>query len=58
MIFIPIILAVLYIALAMMFISLSFIVFLGRKKIKRKINQIKNSSPVKIEIVCSNDSHI
>lgn len=42
MIFIPIILAILYIALAVMLIAFSLVAFIGRKKIKKQIKDIRS----------------
>ena len=49
-------LAILYIALAVMFIAFSFIIFLARKKIKPAIERIKNAPKIEIKIV--RKSHI
>lgn len=51
-------LAILYIALAVLFIAFSFMVFLGRKKIRRMIERIKSKTGVKVEIVIKEKSHI
>lgn len=51
-------LAILYIALAVIFIAGSIMAVLGRKKIKKAIERIKNRSRVKIEIKVVEKSHI
>lgn len=58
MMFIIFLLAILYIALAVLLIAFSLVVFLGRKKIKKAIEKIKSRSRIKIEIKVVEKSHI
>ena len=51
-------LAILYIALAVIFIAGSIIALLAKNKIKKIIDKIKNRSRVKIEVKVVEKSHI
>lgn len=51
-------LAILYIALAVIFIAGSIVALLAKNKIKKIIDKIKNRSRVKIEVKFVEKSHI
>lgn len=53
-----IILAILYIALAVMFIAFSLIVKLGIRKIKPIIERLNSNPIIRIEIIREKKSHI